>query len=66
MALEHPDKRIFELSGQTCPVCANMYRTTLNDMAYTLEHIADIKPVRVSEPNKSQAKLALERMLEIG
>jgi len=23
MALEHPDKTIFELSGETCPVCAN-------------------------------------------
>ena len=29
------DKKIFELSGQTCPVCANMYRTTLNDLVYT-------------------------------
>ncbi len=65
MALEHPDKTIFELSGQTCPVCANMYRTTLNDLLYTLENHEDIKPIRVPEPTKSEARLALEKMLEI-
>lgn len=65
MAHTYPDKKIFELSGNTCPVCANMYRTTLNDLAYTLEHYQDIKPIRVTEPTKSEAKLALEKMLEI-
>lgn len=65
MAVTHPDKKIFELSGNTCPVCANMYRTTINDLAYTLEHYMDIKPIKVTEPTKSQAKLALEKMLEI-
>ncbi len=65
MAHEHPDKTIFELSGQTCPVCANMYRTTVNDLAYCLEHLEDIKPITVPEPNRSQALLALEKMLEI-
>jgi len=66
MALTHPDKKIIELSGQTCPVCANMYRTTLNDLAYTLENYADIKPIKVPEPTRSEALLALEKMLEIG
>lgn len=65
MAHTYPDKKIFELSGNTCPVCANMYRTTLNDLAYTLEHFPEIKPIRVPEPTKSEAKLALEKMLEI-
>ncbi len=65
MAHQYPDKKIFELSGQTCPVCANMYRTTLNDLAYTLEHWQDIKPIRVEEPTRSEALLALEKMLEI-
>ena len=54
-----------ELSGQTCPVCANMYRTTLNDLAYTLENLGEIKPVKVSEPVRGEALLALEKMLEI-
>jgi len=65
MAHEHPDKKIMELSGQTCPVCANMYRTTLNDLAYCLENYADIKPIVVTEPTRSEALLALEKMLEI-
>lgn len=65
MALTYPDKKIFELSGDTCPVCANMYRTTLNDLAYTLENLDDIKPIRVTEPTKGEALVALEKMLEI-
>jgi len=65
MALEHPDKKIFELSGDTCPVCANMYRTTLNDLLYTLETLDGIKPIRVAEPMRSEARLALDKMLEI-
>ena len=65
MAYEYPDKKIFELSGQICPVCANMYRTTLNDLAYCLENYAALKPVKVNEPNRSDALTALEKMLEI-
>lgn len=65
MAQTYPDKKIFELSGDTCPVCANMYRTTLNDLAYTLENLDDIKPIRVTEPTKGEALKALEKMLEI-
>ncbi len=66
MAHVYPDKKIFELSGNTCPVCANMYRTTLNDLAYCLENLGTIPPIKVMEPDRSEAKLALERMLEIG
>lgn len=65
MALEHPDKTILELSGQSCAVCANMYRTTLNDLAFCLENFEDIAPIKVNEPDRSDALLALERMLEV-
>ncbi|MFH1686091.1 MAG: quinolinate synthase NadA [bacterium] len=65
MAYEHPDKKIFELSGQTCPVCANMYRTTLNDLAFCLENYEDVRPIVVKEPLRSEAAVALEKMLEI-
>ena len=65
MAHEYPDKTIMELSGKTCPVCANMYRTTLNDLAYCLEGYQDIKPITVSDTVRADARLALERMLEI-
>ncbi len=65
LAYEHPDKHVFELSGNTCPVCANMYRTTLNDLAFCLENLESIKPIRVPEPTRGEALLALEKMLEI-
>ncbi len=65
MAHEHRDKTILELSGNTCPVCANMYRTTLNDLAYCLENYLDLKPITVPEPTRSEARLALAKMLEI-
>ncbi len=65
MAKTYPDKTIFELSGNICPVCANMYRTTLNDLAFTLENLEQIKPIKVVDPTRSEALLALEKMLEI-
>ena len=65
MAQEYPDKTILQLSGEICPVCANMYRTTLNDLAYCLDHHADLKPVTVSEADRADALLSLQRMLEI-
>jgi len=43
-----------------------MYRTTLNDLAYTLEHYQDIKPITVAGETRREALLALEKMLEIG
>jgi quinolinate synthase len=65
LAKQNPDKKIFELSGQTCPVCANMYRTTLNDLAYCLDNYENMKTITVPDKIKSNALLALERMLEV-
>jgi len=65
LALELPDKKIISLSGPVCAVCANMYRTTLNDLAYCLDNHEDIKPIEVAEPTRSDALLALQRMLEV-
>ena len=62
---EHPNKKILVLSGETCPVCANMYRTTLNDLAYCLENHQDIKPITVPDDIRADALIALERMLEV-
>jgi len=66
MAEENRDKTIFQLSGEICPVCANMYRTTINDLAYCLDHYDDLKPIRVPESDRADALLSLQRMLEIG
>ncbi len=65
MAHERPDLTIMELSGQNCPVCANMYRTTMNDLAYCLENYPDIKPIKVPDKIRANALLALNRMLEV-
>jgi len=65
MAHQHPDKKIFELSGQTCPVCANMYRTTLSDLANTVENLNTFDRIVVEENIKADARLALNRMLEV-
>jgi quinolinate synthase len=65
LAHQYPDKKILALSGNICPVCANMYRTTLNDLAYALESHKDIKPISVPDHIKADAFLALERMLEV-
>ena len=61
----HPDKKILELAGNTCAMCVNMYRTTLNDLAYTLDNLATIKPMSVYDDVKIHARIALERMLAI-
>ncbi|PKK83484.1 MAG: quinolinate synthase [candidate division Zixibacteria bacterium HGW-Zixibacteria-1] len=65
LALENPDKKIFELSGQACPVCANMYRTTLNDLAYCLENLDTMKQIKVPDRIRANTLLALQRMLEV-
>ncbi len=61
----HPDKTILELAGNTCAMCVNMYRTTLNDLAYTLDNLDTLKPMSVYDDVKTYARIALERMLAI-
>jgi quinolinate synthase len=63
---QHLDKKILELAGQTCAMCVNMYRTTLADLAYTLDNVDTLKPMLVDEDVTIHARVALERMLAIG
>jgi len=68
LAGEHPDKTIFELSGQNCPLCVNMFRTSLDDLASCLEslgHGPHDKEIVVRPEIARDAKLALDRMLEL-
>jgi len=37
----------------------------LNDLLYTLENPDTVKPITVPEPTRSEALVALEKMLEI-
>ncbi len=64
LADEHPDKKILDLSGQTCPICVNMFRTTLADLAFTLDHLGEVNEIIVEEEIKKDALVALTRMLE--
>ena len=68
LADEHPDKTIFELSGQNCPLCVNMFRTSLEDLASCLESLGPGphgKEIFVRPEIARDAKLALDRMLEL-
>ena len=64
LADEHPDKKILDLSGQTCPICVNMFRTTLADLAFTLDHLGQVNEIIVEEEVKKEALSALNRMLK--
>ena len=66
LAIINKDKRIFELSGDSCPMCANMFRTSLADLCFTLENLETANRIVVREDIKAYAKIALERMLEVG
>ncbi len=65
LADDHPDKIIVELSGNSCPLCVNMYRTSLADLAYTLEYLGKTNEIMVDEDVQESAKVALERMLTL-
>ncbi len=62
----YPDKEIFGITGHECTVCADMNKTTLADLCFTLENFDSAERVRVSGDIAHNAKLALDRMLEIG
>jgi len=65
LADDHPDKTIFELSGLSCPLCVNMFRNTLADLAYTLDFLGRTNEILVDRDVQHSARLALERMLEL-
>jgi quinolinate synthase len=66
LALNHPDKKIIGLAGDLCALCSNMYRTSLNDLCFTLENFDKAELISVPNPIASFARVALERMLIIG
>jgi quinolinate synthase len=68
LALEHPEMTIFCLDPVVCP-CSTMYRIHPAYLAWVLDNLIDGHVVnRVSvDPHTAQfAKLALDRMLDIG
>jgi quinolinate synthase len=68
MAKENPDKTIFCLDPVVCP-CATMYRIHPAYVLWVLEGLVAglmINRIEVPAETKAQAKVALDRMLEIG
>jgi quinolinate synthase len=67
LALEHPEQRIRSLQKNVCP-CATMNRIDPAHLLWALENLVAgeiVNPVRVPEPIKRDAKLALDRMLAL-
>ncbi|MGD6841183.1 quinolinate synthase NadA [Bacillus infantis] len=61
----HPDKKIISLNPNMCP-CLTMNRIDLPHLAWSLEMAAKgngVNRITVPEPDASNARLALERML---
>jgi quinolinate synthase len=67
LAAEHPDKNVFSLAGIACQ-CATMYRIDLPHLCWTLERLVAgevVNPIVVADDVRRDAKVALDRMLEI-
>lgn len=64
---EHPEQEIHFLSPVVC-MCATMYRIDLAHLCWSLEALAEKKPVnviRVNEETSNWSLVALRRMLEV-
>jgi quinolinate synthase len=62
LAMEHPDKRVLELQYSLCP---NMFRINLGNLLGTLENLGETHVVTVPEAVKTEARIALDRMLTL-
>lgn len=62
LALEHPDKQVLDLHYSLCP---NMFKINLEKLLWTLENLGQANQVVVPEPVKTEARLALDRMLTL-
>ncbi|MBC8418195.1 MAG: quinolinate synthase NadA [Proteobacteria bacterium] len=62
LALENPDKKIFELHYSLCP---NMFKIDLDALLSTLEEIGRRNLVTVPDGIKADARLAMDRMLSL-
>ena len=60
LAMENPDKKIFELHYSLCP---NMFKINLKNLLWTLENIGKVNVIKVPEDIKVDARVALDRML---
>ena len=67
LAGQMPDKKIVILSKDFC-ICATMYRISPQNLLWALERLVEgevVNPIRVPEPTRTWAKVALDRMLQV-
>lgn len=67
IAMENPGKKVVSINPYMC-LCGTMNRIDLPHLAWALEEIVAGRPtniITVSEPIRSQARLALDRMLAL-
>ena len=67
LAKENPDKTIFCLDSVICP-CSTMYRVHPAYLLWVIESLSKdqvVNQISVSTQDKANAKIALERMLEV-
>jgi len=62
LALENPDKTVFELHYSLCP---NMFKINPENLLRTLDHIEQFNVIAVPDAIKADARLALDRMLAL-
>ena len=62
LAIENPDKKVLDLHYSLCP---NMFKINLKNLLWSLENIGKVNVVTVPEEIKSDARVALDRMLSL-
>jgi len=62
LALENPDKEVLDLHYSLCP---NMFKINLKNLLWSLENIGQANVVTVPESVKTDARIALDRMLAL-
>ena len=62
LALENPDKKVLDLHYSLCP---NMFKINPKNLLQTLEKIGQVNVVKVPETTKTDARTALNRMLDL-
>jgi len=62
LAYEHPEVKVVELARSLCP---NMFKINLRNLLWTLDNIGKVNIVTVPEEVKINARIALNRMLEV-
>jgi quinolinate synthase len=62
LALEYPEKKVLELHRSLCP---NMFKINLTNLLRTLENLGKVNVVTVPAAVKADARLAMDRMLNL-